>query len=79
MIDVALPRFGDGSPAAPTLRQTSVFGLNAANEDEEYHFEHSEIHEEEDDGAGKDEFFDTEEMAEGVSALVRFRLFEFEG
>lgn len=73
MIDVALPKFDDPANSTadlsrhaepPMIRQTSTFAKKRAADEEEYHL----MQEEEEDKDGKEEFFDTEDMLEGVSS-----------
>lgn len=80
MIDVALPKFDDDdaetSRPGPTVRQLSTFGQSSRrkiDDETEYHTEPNEADSDDEDVDGevegensKDEFFDTEDMADGV-------------
>lgn len=79
MIDVAIPQFGDDdpSPARPSIsvaRKPSTFARIRQQDEEEYHLEHEKVEEDdkEDEGA-KDEFFDTEDMIDGVRFIPSHR------
>lgn len=69
MIDVALPKFDDPSSdhsrhvEQPLIRETAAFAKKKATDEEEYHL----MQEDEEDKDGKEEFFDTEDMVDGVS------------
>lgn len=75
MIDVALPKFDDPPPATgistPVSRPVPTFAQNRAADDVEYHLM-QEDEDDENDGKddGKDEFFDTEDIQDGVSIHV---------
>lgn len=82
MIDVALPRFGNDGPAATgqpvqsaAPRRTSFTKSRVAKEDEEFLLDRDsdKDHKEQDVAGAKDEFFDTEDFAEGVSCFRSLR------
>lgn len=69
MIDVAIPQFDDHASTRPSpipiARKPSAFAQSRIEDEEEYHLEDEK--DEEEDAGGKDEFFDTEDIADGVS------------
>lgn len=75
MIDVAIPHFDDDpSPARPSIsaaRKPSTFArIRQQQDEEEYHLDHEKADEDEkEDEGAKDEFFDTEDMIDGVSSF----------
>lgn len=75
MIDVALPKFDDppltNGVSAPISRPIPTSAQNRAADDVEYHLM-QEDEDDENDGKddGKDEFFDTEDIQDGVRTYL---------
>lgn len=70
MIDVALPKFGDDDKTPPTrpVEPTRMTTFRKARDEEkeiEHHLDEPSVDEDAKD-EGKDEFFDTQDIADGV-------------